>query len=293
MKQLQKLKLWVEGARPKTIPAAITPVIVGTASVSDNAFMTFRFILAILVSVSLQVGVNYANDYSDGIRGTDEERVGPRRLVGSALIPARNVKFAALLAFGFACACGLFLAIMTSIWLIGIGFLSVLAGWFYTGGKTPYGYRGLGEVSVFVFFGLVATAGSAFVQIETFSGLAIVSSIPVGFLAMALLVINNLRDIETDTETDKRTLAVLLGAKRTKNLFLFLVFSSVTLYCLFSFFSSLLALLVLACLPLCAKILRLVRKDMSSQVHIKVLELTAKLHMTSGGLYALGLWIGL
>ena len=245
MKQLQKLKLWVEGARPKTIPAAITPVIVGTASVSDNAFMTFRFILAILVSVSLQVGVNYANDYSDGIRGTDEERVGPRRLVGSALIQARNVKFA------------------------------------------------VGEVSVFVFFGLVATAGSAFVQIETFSGLAIVSSIPVGFLAMALLVINNLRDIETDTETDKRTLAVLLGAKRTQHLFLFLVFSSVTLYCLFSFFSSLLALLVLACLPLCAKILRLVRKDMSSQVHIKVLELTAKLHMTSGGLYALGLWIGL
>lgn len=217
--------LWIAGARVKTLPAAAVPVMVGTA-VAANTMQDFpwgiswwRALCAFVVALALQVGTNYANDYSDGIRGTDEERVGPLRLVGSGLVPARQVKVAAFASFGVAGVAGLALAAVAGWELLIVGALSFLAGWFYTGGKNPYGYMGLGEVFVFVFFGLVATAGSAYVQSESLTGLGLLAGTALGFLACALLVTNNLRDIPTDRETGKRTLAVRLGDGRTRILF--------------------------------------------------------------------------
>ena len=166
MQPIKKLGVWIEGARPKTIPAAIVPVLVGTSSVETD-FKLLRFLLALAVSVALQIGVNYANDYSDGVRGTDQDRLGPRRLVGSKLVEPSKVKFAAALSFLIAAIAGLILAAITSLWLVAVGFVAILAAWFYTGGSTPYGYSGYGEISVFIFFGLVATVGSAFAQTET------------------------------------------------------------------------------------------------------------------------------
>ncbi len=180
------------------------------------AITVWRGALALVVSLALQIGTNYANDYSDGVRGTDAERVGPVRLVASGLVPAAAVKRAALLAFGVAAVAGLALAATTTWWLIAVGAASIAAAWFYTGGPKPYGYLGLGEVFVFVFFGLVATAGTTFVMTEQLTGLAIGAGVPVGFLAMALLVVNNLRDLPTDREVGKRTLAVRLGDRRTR-----------------------------------------------------------------------------
>ena len=155
MKAEKSIHLWVEGARPKTIPAAIVPVLVGTAASADSGFILYRFALALLVSIALQIGVNYANDYSDGIRGTDEDRIGPRRLVGSKLVPDWQVKWASFITFLVAAIAGLILALAISLWIVLIGFAAIIAAWFYTGGSTPYGYLGFGEVSVFVFFGLV------------------------------------------------------------------------------------------------------------------------------------------
>ena len=217
--------LWVAGARLRTLPAAVVPVLVGTAAAwdgdggADGGIIWWRFVVAMVVSLALQVGVNYANDYSDGVRGTDDERVGPLRLVGSGLVEPRLVKVAAFGAFGVAAVAGLSLAIATSWWLILVGLAAILAGWFYTGGANPYGYLGLGEVFVFVFFGLVAAVGSTFVQTEAVDGWPVVVAIPVGLLATALLVTNNLRDIPTDRESGKRTLAVRLGDSRTRLLY--------------------------------------------------------------------------
>ena len=209
---------WVLGARPRTLPAAVVPVGVGAAcAVGTGAAVTvWRGALALLVSLALQIGTNYANDYSDGVRGTDAERVGPVRLVASGLAPAAAVKRAALLAFAVAAVAGLVLAATTTWWLIAVGAASIAAAWFYTGGPKPYGYLGLGEVFVFVFFGLVATAGTTFVMTEHLTGLTIGAGVPVGFLAMALLVVNNLRDLPTDRQVGKRTLAVRLGDRQTR-----------------------------------------------------------------------------
>lgn len=208
---------WVEGARPRTLPAAVAPVAVGTgvAASADAAHLS-RAALALLVALALQVGVNYANDYSDGIRGTDTARVGPFRLVGSGAAAPAAVRTAAFVALGVAALTGLVLVVMSSWWLLIVGVLCLGAAWTYTGGARPYGYRGLGEVSVFVFFGLVAVVGTAFVQSGQITVLAILAAIPVGMLACALLVVNNLRDIPTDTASGKRTLAVALGASRTR-----------------------------------------------------------------------------
>jgi 1,4-dihydroxy-2-naphthoate octaprenyltransferase len=214
----QSISLWIEGARPKTIPAAIVPVIVGTSAVADGdltpgcGLSWVRFLLALFVSVALQVGVNYANDYSDGIRGADYDRIGPRRLVGSGLVDPGKVKNAAVLSFACAAIAGLSLVVLAGWWLIFVGLSGILAAWFYTGGSRPYGYLGFGEIFVFIFFGLVATIGSAYVQIEAFEPLPILLSVPVGFLATALLVTNNLRDLSKDKAVDKKTLAVRLGA---------------------------------------------------------------------------------
>jgi len=204
---------WIAGARPRTLPAAIAPVFVGTAlRHTDHARVDItNALLALLVSLALQVGVNYANDYSDGIRGTDSVRVGPLRLVGSGLASAKSVRNAAFLTFAFAAAIGLLLSARTSWWLVLVGAVSIIAAWFYTGGVSPYGYKGLGEVSVFFFFGLVATAGSYVVQSLVLTWQSILVSIPVGALACALLAVNNLRDLPKDSQVGKKTLAVRLG----------------------------------------------------------------------------------
>ena len=217
--------LWLAGARLRTLPAAVVPVLVGTAAAYDGdagdggGLIWWRFVLAMIVSLALQVGVNYANDYSDGVRGTDDERVGPLRLVGSGLVEPAAVKRAAFAAFGFAAVAGLVLAIATSWWLVLVGVASILAAWFYTGGSNPYGYLGLGEIFVFVFFGLVASVGSTFVQTERVDAWPVLVAVPVGLLATALLVTNNLRDIPTDRESGKNTLAVRLGDRHTRRLY--------------------------------------------------------------------------
>jgi len=218
---------WVQGARPRTLPAAVSPVLAGTgvAAHVDGA-VWWKALLALVVSLALQVAVNYANDYSDGIRGTDDARVGPMRLVGSGAATPAAVKRAAFLAFGVAAVAGLVLAATTAWWLVAVGLVSVLAAWYYTGGSKPYGYLGLGEVMVFFFFGLVAVVGTTYVQTETWEWPALFAAVGIGSLACAILVVNNLRDIPTDTEAGKRTLAVLLGADRTRGLYLLLVLAA-------------------------------------------------------------------
>ncbi|MEO5663013.1 MAG: 1,4-dihydroxy-2-naphthoate polyprenyltransferase [Nocardioides sp.] len=215
---------WLAGARPRTLPAAVAPVLTGTgiAAYVDEP-VWWKAALALVVSLALQVAVNYANDYSDGIRGTDDERVGPMRLVGSGAATPKAVKTAAFLAFGVAAVAGLALAATTAWWLVAVGVVCVLAAWFYTGGSKPYGYLGLGEVMVFVFFGLVAVIGTTYVQTETFELLALYGAVGIGALACAILVVNNLRDIPTDTVAGKRTLAVVLGDERTRYLYALLV----------------------------------------------------------------------
>ena len=214
------MKLWIAGARPRTLPAAVVPVLVGLGVAYGSAGVVWwRAIPALVVSLALQVGVNYANDYSDGVRGTDKVRVGPMRLVGSGAVPANRVKAAAFGAFGIAAVAGLIIALTTSLWLLPVGVAAIAAAWFYTGGKNPYGYIGLGEVFVFVFFGVVATVGTTYAVTEGLPSLAWVASLPVGALACALLVINNLRDIPTDAVSGKKTLAVRLGDARTRTFY--------------------------------------------------------------------------
>src|SRR3954470_15843557 len=208
---------WFAGARPRTLPAAVSPVLAGTAvAVYDDAAVWWKALLALVVSLALQVGVNYANDYSDGIRGTDTERVGPMRLFGSGRATPAAVKRAAFAAFGVAAVAGLVLAATTAWWLVAVGAICVVAAWFYTGGAKPYGYLGLGEVMVFVFFGLVAVIGTTYVQTERWQASALYAAIGIGSIACAILVANNLRDIPTDREAGKLTLAVRLGEDRTR-----------------------------------------------------------------------------
>ena len=216
---------WLAGARPRTLPAAVAPVLAGTgvAAYVDD-WVWWKALLALVVSLALQVAVNYANDYSDGIRGTDDVRVGPMRLVGSGVATPASVKRAAFLAFGVAGVAGLALAATTAWWLVAVGLVCVVAAWHYTGGSNPYGYLGLGEVMVFVFFGLVAVIGTTYVQTEAWEWPALYAGVGIGALACAILVTNNLRDIPTDTVVGKRTLAVRLGDQRTRQLYVLLVF---------------------------------------------------------------------
>jgi 1,4-dihydroxy-2-naphthoate polyprenyltransferase len=214
------LSEWVAGSRPRTLPNSVVPVAVGTGvAIGYGHFVWWRALLALVVSLLLQIGVNYANDYSDGIRGTDEARVGPMRLVGSKVAPPRQVLTAAFACFALAAVAGLVLAAVTTWWLVLIGAVAIAAGWFYTGGSRPYGYRALGELSVFVFFGLVSVVGTAYVQLERLPWTAWVAAVPVGLLSCSMLVVNNLRDIPTDARSGKRTLAVVLGDGRTRLLF--------------------------------------------------------------------------
>lgn len=213
---------WVIGARPRTLPAAVAPVVVATALAGSDASL-FPALLALIVSLSLQVGVNYANDYSDGIRGTDKDRVGPTRITASGLATPASVKAAAFISFGIAAVAGLGLAVMTSWWLIAVGLISILAAWGYTGGKNPYGYLGLGELFVFIFFGVVATVGTFYVQTETITANSLLASIPMGTFACALLAINNIRDRALDAPAGKKTLAVRLGDRKARYFFVALI----------------------------------------------------------------------
>jgi 1,4-dihydroxy-2-naphthoate octaprenyltransferase len=212
---------WILGARIKTLPAAITPVIVGTSLADQINFI--NALLALIVSLSLQIAVNYANDYSDGVRGTDSNRIGPMRLVASELATASSVKNASFISFFIAIIAGTVLALNTSFWLIAVGFISILAAWGYTGGKKPYGYLGFGELAVFIFFGVVATVGSYYVQVGQISSKALLLSIPMGSLSCAILVINNLRDLHQDKLVSKRTMAVKLGDANTRIFYLLLL----------------------------------------------------------------------
>ena len=212
---------WILGARIKTLPAAIAPVIVGT-SLADQ-IKVINALLALIVSLSLQIAVNYANDFSDGVRGTDTNRVGPTRLVASKLATASSVKNASFISFFVAIIAGTLLAFNTSVWLIAVGLISILAAWGYTGGKKPYGYLGFGELAVFIFFGVVATVGSYYVQVEQISSSALLLSIPMGSLSCAILVINNLRDLNQDKLVSKRTMAVKLGDANTRIFYLLLL----------------------------------------------------------------------
>jgi 1,4-dihydroxy-2-naphthoate octaprenyltransferase len=208
---------WVAGARPRTLPAALAPVLVGTgAAAALDGFRLVPALLALVVALALQIAVNYANDYSDGRRGTDADRVGPMRLVGSGAAAPRQVLVAAGLAFAVAAVAGLGLAALSSWWLVAVGAVCIAAAWTYTGGPLPYGYRALGEVFVFVFFGLVAVVGTTYVQTRTLPGLAFAVAVPIGLLSVALLMVNNLRDIAGDTAVGKRTLAVLLGERASR-----------------------------------------------------------------------------
>ena len=283
------IRNWVAGARPRTLPAAVVPVVVGTGvALGYHGFSWWRAILALVVSLALQVGVNYANDYSDGIRGTDEVRVGPVRLVGSGLARPRQVLAAALACFAVAGAAGLALAATTSWWLLLVGAVAVAAAWFYTGGSRPYGYRALGEVSVFVFFGLVAVTGTAFVQMRSLAWLAVAAAAPVGLLACALLVINNLRDIPTDRETGKRTLAVVLGDQRTRALYVACVLVPFAVAAALAPVAPL-CLAALAAVPLAIGPVRLVRSGVAGRALIAALGQTGRLQLAYGALLTLGL----
>jgi 1,4-dihydroxy-2-naphthoate octaprenyltransferase len=213
---------WIIGARPRTLPAAVAPVAVATALAASDA-AALPALLALIVSLALQIGVNYANDYSDGIRGTDSERVGPTRITASGLASPASVKRAAFISFAVAALAGLALAVMTSWWLIAVGLAAILAAWGYTGGKNPYGYIGLGELFVFIFFGVVATVGTYFVQTEQITLDSILISIPMGTFACALLAINNIRDRALDAPAGKKTLAVRLGDRNARGFFALLI----------------------------------------------------------------------
>jgi 1,4-dihydroxy-2-naphthoate polyprenyltransferase len=284
---------WLQGARPRTLPAALVPVAVGTGvAIGYGRFSAWRALLALAVALALQVGVNYANDFSDGIRGTDEARVGPVRLVAAGLAPPRQVRGAALASFAVACAAGFVLAATTAWWLLALGAAAVAAAWTYTGGSHPYGYRGFGEVAVFAFFGVAAVVGTAFVQVRALTWLALAASVPVGLLACALLVVNNLRDIPSDTTAGKRTLAVRIGDQRTRALYAGCALVPFAVAAAIGVVRPL-ALLTLAALPLALVPVQQVRAGAAGPALIGALGRTGRLQLAFGALLTLGLAVRL
>jgi 1,4-dihydroxy-2-naphthoate polyprenyltransferase len=280
---------WLAGARPRTLPAALVPVAVGTGvAIGYGDFSAWRALLALVVALALQVGVNYANDYSDGIRGTDEARVGPVRLVAADLAPPRQVLTAAGVSFAVACLAGFVLAATTAWWLLAVGAAAVVAAWTYTGGRHPYGYRGFGEVAVFAFFGLAAVVGTAYVQVRSLTWLSVAAAVPVGLLACALLVINNLRDIPSDTAAGKRTLAVRIGDPRTRLLYAGCALAPFAVAALIAVVRPL-TLLTLAAVPLALPPVRAVRDGASGPALIGALGQTGRLQLAFGALLTLGL----
>lgn len=278
---------WLLGARPRTLPAAIAPVVVATALVGAD-FNWFRAALALKVAVWLQIGVNFANDYSDGVKGTDADRVGPIRLVASGLASAKSVKAAAFISFGIASIAGVWLAYLTSPLLILVGIISIAAAWGYTGGKNPYGYKGLGELSVFLFFGVIATMGTYYAQTEQLTLLSFIVSIPMGALSCAILAINNLRDRPKDELVGKRTVAVRIGDRNARRMYVALLLLA-HLAAIVTLVPT--TLLTLAVLPMSLSISRQVLSGISGKDLIPVLGRTAKLQMIFSILLAIGLGI--
>ncbi len=276
---------WIIGARPRTLPAAIAPVLVATAYAGSN-WEPIRALSALLVSLALQIGVNYANDYSDGIRGTDDSRIGPVRLTASGLASPKSVRAAALISFLVAALIGLTLAAATSWWIILVGALAINAAWGYTGGAKPYGYVGLGEISVFIFFGIVATVGSYYVQTEELNLQIFIVAIPMGSLACAILAINNLRDRVQDQIVGKKTLAVRLGERGARKLYIALLISA-HLFALLTLQPA--VLLTLLAAPLSWKLTRGVVSGVSGAELIPYLAKTGKLQLVFAILFALGL----
>jgi 1,4-dihydroxy-2-naphthoate polyprenyltransferase len=281
---------WVAGARPRTLGAAVSPVIVGTSAAYADAdrLIWWRAVAALVVALALQVGVNYANDYSDGVRGTDTQRAGPLRLTASGVAAPAAVRNAAALAFGVAAVVGLALAIAVDLRLLVVGAIAIAAAVLYTGGPRPYGYSGLGEVAVLVFFGFVATAGSAYVQLERVPTAAWWGAVAVGLLACAILLANNIRDIDTDRVTGKRTLPVLIGAPAARGLFVGCVAGAfVAVAAVGVLYPP--ALIALAALPLAVQPVRLVLTRREPPSLVAALVGTARLEVVVAVLLAVGL----
>ena len=285
---------WVAGARPRTLPAAVTPVVAACGLAAfDDAFVLVPALLALVVSLALQVGVNYANDYSDGIRGTDRVRIGPLRLVGSGLAEPKAVRRAAMISFAVAAVAGLALVIITrQWWLLGVGVACVLAAWFYTGGKRPYGYLGLGELFVFVFFGVVAVCGSYYVQAGRVTVPVLLTSVGIGALTCAILVANNLRDITGDAAVGKRTLATRLGDARTRLLYVGLVLVAAIMIAGVAALTSWWALLGLVGLSMIVPAVRTVLTGGRGPALIGVLKATGTAELATALSLAAGLLLG-
>ena len=278
---------WAAGARPRTLPAAIAPVVVGTGlAINADSLRIGRACLALVVALALQIGVNFANDYSDGIRGTDNKRVGPVRLVGQGMARPRSVRLAAFIAFGIACLAGLALVIATQAWwLLLVGLACVSAAWLYTGGPLPYGYHGLGEVFVLIFFGLVPVVGTCYVQSGTITLAAFIASIGVGTLACAVLVTNNLRDLPSDQQAGKNTLAVRIGVQRTRTLYVVCIITTAITTLITAALTSWLVLLALVILIIAP--IRLILSGATGPALIPALKQTGLLVL----FYGLGLGI--
>ncbi len=278
---------WAEGARPRTLPAAIAPVVVGTGlAINADSLRIGRACLALVVALALQIGVNFANDYSDGIRGTDNKRVGPVRLVGQGMASPRSVRLAAFIAFGIACIAGLALVIATQAWwLLIVGVACVSAAWLYTGGQKPYGYHGLGEVFVLIFFGLVPVVGTYYVQSGTITLAAFIASIGVGTLACAVLVTNNLRDLPSDQQAGKNTIAVRIGVQRTRTLYVLCIITTAITTLITATLTSWLVLLALVILMIAP--IRLILSGATGPALIPALKQTGLLVL----FYGLGLGI--
>lgn len=286
------LGVWLQGARPRTLVASVCPVLVGTAvAASQGRLLVWRALTAMVVSLAIQVGVNYANDYSDGVRGSDTPaRLGPVRLTASGLASPAQVRRAAAIAFGVAAVAGLALAVAVDLRLVLVGAACILAAVLYTGGPRPYGYAGFGELAVLLFFGLVATTGTAYVQLERLSALAVAASFPVGLAAVALLLANNIRDLDGDRAAGKRTLAVRLGRGRSRALFALTVAAVFVVVALIGLVRPP-ALVALAALPLAVPPVRLVRRREDGPGLVAALSATTRLQLAVCALLAVGLWL--
>ncbi len=275
------------GARVRTLPAAIAPVVVAS-SLAGSEFNWSRSVLALTVGIWLQIGVNFANDYSDGIKGTDDDRVGPIRLVASGLASANSVKTAALVSFLIASIAGLWLSLLTSFVLIPIGLICIAAAWGYTGGKNPYGYRGFGEISVFIFFGIVATVGSFYVQTEKITLMSFIVAIPMGALSCAILTVNNIRDLDKDKFAGKRTFAVRVGDSKARRIYVSLLILA-HIAAVATFIPA--TLLTLIAAPLTFTLSKLVLSQASGASLIPALSRTGKLQLLFATLFAIALAI--